>query len=36
MQDLGVDTTGDYAVSDPRMERNLRDSGSNRCREADN
>lgn len=29
LEDLGVDTTGDYAVSDPRMERNLRNSGSN-------
>ena len=29
-QDLGVDTTGDYALQDPRLERQLRSSGSNR------
>ena len=29
-QDLGVDTTGDYALHDPRLERQLRNSGSNR------
>jgi len=28
LEDLGVDTTGDYAMADPRMERNLRNSGS--------
>lgn len=28
LEDLGVDTTGDYAMADPRMERQLRNSGS--------
>jgi len=30
LEDLGVDTTGDYALQDPRLERQLRNSGSNR------
>merc|ERR1719422_377292 len=29
LEDLGVDTTGDYALQDPRLERQLRNSGSN-------
>jgi endophilin-A len=29
LEDLGVDTTGDYALQDPRLERQLRSSGSN-------
>ena len=29
-QDLGVDTTGDYALHNPRLERQLRNSCSNR------
>lgn len=29
LEDLGVDTTGDYALHDPRLERQLRNSGSN-------
>jgi len=32
LEDLGVDTTGDYNVTDPRMERQMRNSGSNRDR----
>jgi len=28
LEDLGVDTTGDYANNDPRLERQLRNSGS--------
>jgi len=29
LEDLGVDTTGDYAMQDPRLERQLRSDGSN-------
>ena len=29
-QDLGVDTTGDYALHNPRLEKQLRNSCSNR------